>query len=309
MLEKISVVIPVYNAAQSLRPLIERLSSVFKEEKNELEIVLVDDCSPDDSWKVLTQLKKEYCSVMRIVRLAMNSGQHNALLCGMSLATGDIIVTMDDDLQHHPEDIPQLIKPILDGYELVIGAFPAKQHHVLRNAGGGFIDRLQRRIFGLPKDFQLTSFRAISKPLAQNVQQIGGIHPYLTAMLLSLTTKYLNVPVSHDARYFGKSNYNIIESLRLAANLILNYSSYLLYLVATLCFFSFLAALIFAGSVVYKVLIGGISVPGWASIMVLMSFYNALIFFVLLIISLYLSRMNRQISNARERFSIAEFHE
>lgn len=307
---KVSVVIPVYNAAQSLEELVNRLTNVFEKKDNTLEVIFVDDCSPDNSWLILNKLKKKYPSILRIVRLSVNSGQHNATLCGMSFAQGDIIVTMDDDLQHHPEDIPHLLKPILeDHYELVIGSFQSKQHHVLRNTAGKLIDYLQRRIFSLPKGFQLTSFRAIKKSLAQNAQQTDGIYPYLTAILLSLTTRYANVPVRHDERHFEKTNYNFANSLSLAANLILTYSSYPLYFVAALSFLAFSAAGIFGVYIIYKVFIGGVSVPGWSSIIVLISTYNALIFLVLFIVSLYLARMNRQISKSKQLVNIAEFYE
>ena len=269
---KITVIIPVYNAANSLEMLFDRLINIFKNNNKEFEIIFVDDCSPDDSWKILTALKKKYSSILRIIRLSVNSGQHNAILCGMSFAQGDIIITMDDDLQHHPEDIPQLVKPIIeDHYELVIGSFQSKKQNVMRNIGGELIDYLQRRIFSLPKGFQLTSFRAMKKSLAQNAQQTDVIYPYLTAILLSLTTRYANVSVRHDKRHFGKTNYNFTNSLSLAANLILTYSSYPLYFVAGLSFSAFLTAGIFGSYIIYKVFIGGVSVPGWSSIIVLIS--------------------------------------
>src|SRR5215469_15072045 len=172
---------------------------------------------------------------LKIIRLLRNSGQHNALLCGLSLAKGSIMITMDDDLQNPPEEVPKLIAAIQKGYDLAIGAYDSKQHSAARNVGGKLIDGLQRRIFHLPSDFQLTSFRAVRKVVVDNVLSMGGAFPYMTSMLLSHTSRCVNVPVHHERRRFGTSNYDVKSSFLLACNLLLSYSLYPLYLVATLC--------------------------------------------------------------------------
>lgn len=108
--KKISVVIPVYRSEISLEILAERLMSVFKRMGRNHEIIFIDDCSPDNSWRVLKRIKEIYKNKVKIVRLLVNGGQHNAILCGFSLVTGDVIVTMDDDLQNPPEEIPKLVE-------------------------------------------------------------------------------------------------------------------------------------------------------------------------------------------------------
>ncbi|MCC6742586.1 MAG: glycosyltransferase, partial [Acidobacteria bacterium] len=108
----VSIVIPVYRSEQSLTPLVERILEVFRDRSEQPEIVLVDDVSPDKSWDVLLSLKSAHPAELKIARLLRNSGQHNAILCGFSLVTGDIVVTMDDDLQNPPEEIPKLIDAV-----------------------------------------------------------------------------------------------------------------------------------------------------------------------------------------------------
>src|SRR5437867_3422015 len=142
----ISVVIPVYRSSESLPILIPRLVAEFKRMNKKGEIVLVDDASPDNSWAVLKELKNVHGKALKIARLLTNKGQHNALLCGLSLAKGNVIVTMDDDLQNPPEEIPRLLAGIEQGYDLVIGAYDSKKHSPLRNAGGNFIDWIIRRL-------------------------------------------------------------------------------------------------------------------------------------------------------------------
>ena len=308
MYGKISVVIPVYCSEQSLRNLIERLIKVLGSTGRSYELILVDDCSTDNSWGVLRSLKKKYPEQLKIVRLLVNCGQHNAILCGFSMVTGEVVVTMDDDLQNPPEEIPILIEAVDEGFDLVIGAYDSKKHTLMRNYGGGLIDTLQRRIFDLPSDFQLTSFRAAKRVVIDNVNQMSGAFPYVTSMLLANASKYKNVHVRHDKRRHGLSNYTFNRSFRLATNLILNYSSYPVYGIAVLCLFAFLFSVGLGTWILLKALLYGISVPGWASTVVILTFFNGLILLSLLIFGLYISRFHQQMTRTRTTFKIDEIH-
>lgn len=305
---RISVVIPAYRSAKSLPELVSRLETVLTSCCADFEIVIVDDASPDDTWQVLLALKKDR-SKLKIIRLLRNSGQHNAILCGFSVAKGDIVVTMDDDLQNPPEEVPKLIQAIEEGYDLAIGAYDSKKHSAGRNLGGKFIDEIQRHIFRLPRDFQLTSFRAIRKIVVDNVVNMGGVFPYVTSMLFSHTSSYVNVPVRHEPRRYGRSNYNLKRSLLLALNLILSYSSYPLYLVVALCLLALGASAGLGLFVVWKAYWDSGLVPGWASTLSAISFFNGLILLVLVIHSIYLSRLNQQITRSRVSFTIGEIHD
>ncbi len=302
----VSVVIPCYRSAESLEELVARLLRVNAELRREFEIILVDDRSPDDTWAVAQRLKAQHGRPLKIVRLLKNSGQHNALLCGLHLAHGSIVVTMDDDLQNPPEEIPKLIAAIESGYDLAIGAYERKEHTAARNFGGDLIDRVLRGIFDLPSDFQLTSFRAARRPVVENVCRMSGVYPYITAMLLSHASNQVNVPVRHEPRRHGSSGYNLRRSLSLAANLILNYSSWPLHLVGALCFAAFCFSLGFGAWVFARALLHDTSVPGWASTVVIISFFNALTLLCLYVFGLYLSRLNLQITRTATHFTISE---
>lgn len=306
---KISVVIPVYRSEDSLTVLVPELVEQLESFDREFEVVLVDDCSPDGSWDVLKELKHTYPDRLKIAKLLKNSGQHNAILCGFSLVSGEIVVTMDDDLQNPPSEVKKLVDSIDRGFDLAIAAYDSKKHSGVRNAAGGFIDALQRRMFGLPRDFQLTSFRAMRRIISDNVVKMGGVFPYITSMLLSHTTKYVNVEVAHEPRRFGSSGYNIKRSLLLAANLAFSYSAYPVYLVAAAGVAALLFAVFLALTVAYRALVMGVVVPGWASLVVVISFFNAIILFCLLIFSLYLSRFNQQLTGARVGYTVGEIHE
>jgi polyisoprenyl-phosphate glycosyltransferase len=307
--ELVSIVVPCYRSEQSLTELVERLLRVSTALGREFEIIFVDDRSPDGTWEVLKSLKAKYSSQIKIIRLLKNSGQHNAIICGMQHANGETIVTMDDDLQNPPEEIPLLLQGISLGYDIAIGSYNVKQHSATRNVGGGLVDWILRRIFNLPSDFQLTSFRVARREVVENACHMGGVFPYVTAMLLSHSGNQVNVPVRHDTRKFGASNYNLRRSLSLAANLVFNYSSYPLYLIGALCGFAFVLSFGFGGFVLLRTFFYGSSVPGWASIIITVSFFQSLTLMAMLIFGLYLSRLNHQISQTKPRFTISEQHQ
>lgn len=303
---KVSVVIPVYRSEESLEALVARLLAVFEKMGRDCEIVLVDDCSPDNSWNVLKDLKQRHDKALTIVRLATNSGQHNAILCGFSLVTGDVVVTMDDDLQNPPEELPKLVEAVDGGYDLAIGAYDSKKHSTARNASGEMIDWIQRRMFHLPADFQLTSFRAVRRGVVDQVCRMGGVFPYVTCMLLSNTSRYTNVSVRHDARPFGRSNYTLKRSLSLALNLLISYSALPLYFVGALSGVAFLFSLAYGMVILVRTLLFGTAVPGWASTVVILTFFNAQVLLSLLIVFTYISRIHQQITRTRVSYAIGE---
>jgi hypothetical protein len=158
----------------------------------------------------------------------------------------------------------------------------------------------------LPRDFQLTSFRAARREVIDRVCEMGGVYPYITSMLFANAARYANVPVRHDPRTFGASNYSLKRSFVLAANLILSYSPLPLYMIGGLCLGSFLFALLFGTVILIRALTSGISVPGWASTVIFISFFNSLQLLCIMIISLYLSRLHQQMTRTKVSYAIAE---
>jgi glycosyltransferase involved in cell wall biosynthesis len=304
----ISIVVPVYRSSASLPELVERLVRTLDSLDRTYELVLVDDCSPDESWAVLEQLREQYGKRLKIASLARNQGQHNAVLCGFSLATGDVVVTMDDDLQNPPEEIPRLIAAIDDGFDLAIGTYESKRHSRMRNQSGRVIDGLIRRIFRLPPDFSLTSFRAADGRLVRQAAEMTGVYPYVTCMLLAHSARPTNVVVRHDERKFGSSNYTLRRSFGLAANLLFSYSSAPVAAVALVSGLAVLGALTGA-SVVAIVALAGATVPGWASTLLAIAVSNAITLGCLTVLAIYVGRMNRQMSGPRVSFTIRSLHE
>jgi len=303
----VSVVIPVYQSDDSLLRIATLLYEVEKLEEWRLEMIFVDDGSPnEETWKTLQILKEKYPLQVRIIRMARNCGQHSATLCGMQFASGEVVVTMDDDLQNPPEEVPKLVQAILDGHDVAVGAYGEKHHSAARNLAGNLVDALLRWLFHLPSGFQLTSFRAISRPVVDAVNDAADAYPYVSAMLLANSSHQINVPVVHEARSFGTSNYTWRRSLGLAANLIFSYSSLPVLFVGALAAFCMCLSVGIGMWSLYRAMIIGTSVPGWASIMVTSSFLNSITLLCLTVYGIYLSRLSRQSIRPRRRFVIAE---
>ena len=300
---RLSVVIPVYRSEQTMPELARRLADTLADCDGGYEVICVDDHSPDNSWAAIESWVCEYHHV-RGVRLRRNAGQHNAILCGLSYASGDVVVTMDDDLQNPPEEIPKLVQALECGYDVAIGAYQSKQHAAVRNVSGGLVDRVQRMMFGLPQTFQLTSFRAIRGDVARAVAAQTSTFPYITSMILAHSGSYVNVPVRHDLRKQGKTNYGLLRSLRLVANLLMAYSVIPLLVAGLVCGLILAASAVFAGWVLVEALVTGGTPPGWASTVLMSTGLTALNLGVLLLVLVYVSRMYRQVMQSQVPFSV-----
>ncbi|MFX1501268.1 MAG: glycosyltransferase family 2 protein [Promethearchaeota archaeon] len=295
--ELISVVIPVYNSEQSLEELCERLEKVFEKENMQYEIILVDDCSKDNSWKILKKLKNGN-ECIKIIRLMKNFGQHNAILCGFNYVNGDYVVTIDDDLQNPPEEIPKLLKKIKNGYDAVIGCQQRKNDKLYKKLGSRAIRYLNRKIFGKPKNLIISSFRIMKKEVTDEIKLLKSPFPYITGMLLSLTNNIANETVKHDKRKYGTSTYSLSKLIRLSFNLMINYSSWPLKALAVVGFSISIFSFGYAMFVIVEKLTIGVNVPGWTSVIVLLSFFNGLILIMLALIGEYLGRIIIEVSNA-----------
>jgi glycosyltransferase involved in cell wall biosynthesis len=290
-----SVVIPVFNSQDIVRETIERTSSFFAGRGWSHEIILVNDGSRDRSWDVLAQAAREVPGVVAI-DLLRNSGQHNANLCGFRASRGNWVVTMDDDLQNPPEEIAHLVEKAREGHDLVIGRFHAKQHAGYRRLGSRLVRAINRRIFGQEKDLVLSNFRLVRRDVVDRVCAYRGPFPYVPGLCLLYSGKRANTPVEHHPRRVGSSNYNWRRILSLVATILFNYSSFPLRVVAGLGLatagFSFLLGLYFLA----EGLLHGAKVPGWTSLVVLLSFFNGVTMLMLGMLGEYVIRIINQLN-------------
>jgi glycosyltransferase involved in cell wall biosynthesis len=292
-----SVVIPVFNSEKLISITVGRIRDQFLLLSIPFEIILINDGSGDDSWGVISSLAKEFPEVIAI-NLLKNYGQHNANLCGFRESRGSYVITMDDDLQNPPEEISKFILAAKNGYDLVIGKFQKKQHPLHRQFGSKFVGWLNRKIFNISEQLTLSNFRIIRRDVVDRICQDRGVDPYIPGLLLKYSSNRANILITHLPRSIGKSNYSIPKLIRLVASILFVHSSYPLRLSIALGFIlagsSFLMGLYF----LLQALFSGNIIPGWASLAVMISFFNGFLVLTLSIIGEYVMRILREVRHS-----------
>jgi glycosyltransferase involved in cell wall biosynthesis len=225
MQESISVVVPVYNSGYSLEHFYNVLSKELKKICDDYEIIMVDDGSIDNSYEKMEKVHS-IDSRVKIIKLDGNFGQQNALMCGFHYSTGDYVVTLDDDLQHPPEEIYKLKKKMDEGYDVVYGIPIIKQHSGYRKMGSKVTNYLFNKICLKPKNIKISSFRIIRKNVVKEIIKDKTSFVYISAITFKNTKRVSNVFVNHNLRSCGKSNYNFYKLLKLFIKLYLYYSNH-----------------------------------------------------------------------------------
>lgn len=285
-----SVVVPVYNSEHTLHELYERVSKVFDETLHEdFEMILVDDGSKDHSYEVMEELHDKDNRV-KIIQQARNFGQHPALLCGFKYVKGDFIITMDDDLQHPPEEIPKLIKVMneRDDVDVIIAKYEGRQHNIIRRIGTWVSVYATSKMLKKPRDLEITSFRLIRRFIVDAIVKMDVHLPQIGNLLVQTSNRIINVPVHHDARKYGKSGYSF---KRLAKDLIYDIttnSAFPLIVVRDLGITSFVISVVLALFYLIRYFAYGVSVEGWTTLVLFMLAYNGVILLSIGIIGEYL---------------------
>lgn len=291
-----SIVVPVYNSTQSLIELVERVDRVFKcSVKETYEIILIDDASPNqETWFVMKNLAQHYPEV-QIIQLMRNFGKHGAVLCGFRQARGDYIFTLDDDLQHCPEDMPKFIDQ--KDHDVVIGAFVHKEHPLFKQITSRIKGWFDHKLVGKPAHIKNGPYKLYNAAVVEAMLQIKTPYPFISALMFYATQDIVMVEIEHSKRKFGKSGFTLKKMFRSFSNLLINNSSFLLQIVAVIGIsisgISFLTGLFFVG----KNIIIGIGVPGWTSLIVVTLVTNGLILFSVGVIGEYLIRIISSIEN------------
>ncbi|MCB2224381.1 MAG: glycosyltransferase family 2 protein [Actinobacteria bacterium] len=299
-----SVVIPVYNSEGSVGEVVDRTVRVFEETGRTYQIVLVNDGSTDGSWEVIEQKARENPSVVAVDFLK-NYGQHTAVFAAMRMTTGDYVITLDDDLQNPPEEIPVILEKAEEGYDLVLGQFRRKKSPLYRRMGTRVIDWMNRKVFGKPKDLILSNFRCIRRDVIDRIGDYRGSHPYIPGLALMYSRRPVNVLVEHRPRTIGTSGYGFRKILELVFRILFNYSSFPLRFVSMLGLAATGVALTMATVIFLRALIVGTTVPGWASVAVMLAFFNGLMLLIISMLGEYVVRMLDQMSQI-ESYHIRE---
>jgi len=222
----LSFVIPVYGSEKVLPELVSRLDEVMAtlpKARGNYEVIFVCDCSPDRSWAVIQALSASHPWVRGIL-LRMNAGQHNALMAGFAQARGQIVMTMDDDLQHSPSDIPALLEELAAGRDVVYARFRSRKHASWKIWGSRLNDKVAGYLMNKPAGLYLSPFRAMKAAIIQDVLRYRGPYVYVDGLILSVTRNIGTVDVDHHDRYAGDSGYSLKKSISLWLKMATNFS-------------------------------------------------------------------------------------
>jgi glycosyltransferase involved in cell wall biosynthesis len=299
---KCTVIIPVYSDGRHLSELVNRLDAVFASHSEDLpEIIFVDDCGSPKSWHIITDLCKSRSNTLGI-ELMRNFGQHNALMCGFQHSHGDIVVTMDDDLQHGPESVPLLLNILRNNEaDLVYGVYDTKKHSLRRNIGSRVVNWFYRLVFSLPNS--LTSFRAIDRKLVQAILRYDFNFTFIDGLLAWNTRKIATAIVPHFHRADGKSSYSLTKLLTLAMNMLTNFSLLPLQIVSLVGFIASAGGISLGLFYLTRAIFSEITVPGYASTIIAVLVLGGLQLLSLGIMGEYIGRLHLNI-NRKPQFTI-----
>lgn len=286
----LSVIIPVYKAEECLEELCGRLTLTLESINPDFEIILVEDHGGDRSWEIICELSQRDSRVKGF-QLSRNFGQHAATICGFSRAQGEWVITLDDDLEQRPEDIPKLYKKAQEGHDLIYGIYPQRTHSKWRN----LTSVVARRLFSLAVpslNFEYTSFRIIRKKIAVEMCKFQSPFPFVDGYLSWLTNNYSTVPVEHSSRAYGTSNYTFRKLLSHTINIFVTFSDLPLKFATWIGLGSFLVGMVWLLFIVLGKLFGGITVSGFSSLMAGIVLFGGIQMLVLGIMGEYLGRMN-----------------
>lgn len=288
---KTSIIIPVYNGALSISRLVDeliaRFSPVFR-----IEIVLVNDCSPDNSEAVCIGITEKYPDFVSFYSLAMNVGEHNAVMAGLNKATGDYAIIVDDDFQNPVSEVIKLVNYMAsNNYDVVYTWYKEKKHSFFRNLGSSFNDRIANLMLKKPRNLYLSSFKIINRFLIDEVIKYDLPYPYIDGLILRTTSNIGKIEVSHNKRDVGKSNYTLRKLISLWMNMFTNFSILPLRLSIIAGFiFSIIGFLIGIDAIIEKIYNPNVPL-GYTYIVIIISFYAGVQLIAIGMVGEYLGRM------------------
>jgi glycosyltransferase involved in cell wall biosynthesis len=290
----ISVVIAVYNAAASLRSLLDRLGGALNRAGAPFEVVLVNDGSRDDSWSVI-ETEAAVRPWVRGIDLSRNFGQHNALLCGIRAARHEIIVTMDDDLQNPPEAVPTLVAALGPGVDVVYGSPAEEQHGLWRDIASQTTKLVLGGVLGASTARQVCGFRAFRTELRDAFQDYSGPSVNVDVLLTWATTRFTAIRIEHAPRQFGSSNYTFGKLAAHALNMLTGFSTLPLQIASVLGFALTAFGVFLLGLVIVRYLVQGVVIPGFTFLASVIVIFSGAQLFTLGVIGEYLARMHFRI--------------
>jgi glycosyltransferase involved in cell wall biosynthesis len=284
----ISVVIPCYRSEATIGKLVEQLHGCL--EGLEYEVVCVVDGSPDKTWSVVEGLARH--PRVRGLDLMRNYGQHNAVLAGLRAARNDVTVTMDDDLQHSPSDVPRLVAALDDDVDLVYGVPEEEPHGYWRGTSSRSVKKIIARSLGVKGATQISAFRAFRTAVRTSFESVSDAFVSIDVLLSWTGSRIRTITVRMHEREFGRSNYTFRTLLRHALNMITGYSSAPLRVVTVVGFITALVGLLLFVYVLVLFFTGQTQVAGFTTIAAMIAIFSGVQLLSLGILGEYVGRLH-----------------
>lgn len=287
---ELSIVSPVYRAETLISSLVNRIEKAVSKLTENYEIILVEDCGPDNSWARILEICKNNPKVKGI-KLSRNFGQQHALQAGLDTSSGEYVVTMDCDLQDKPEEIEKLFTKSKEGFEIVVAARSNRQDDFMKK----FFSKIFYRILGYLSDTiqdeSVANFVCYQRVAIDAMAKLKDNRRYYPMLQHLVGFNYAKVEVDHAERSEGGSSYTFKKRLDLAINTILTFSGKPLRLTVKLGIMIFLISLLMAVTLVILYFVNGVVVKGWVSLALLLSFFSGTIIMVLGMVGLYIGQI------------------
>ena len=260
----LTFVVPVYRGARTIGAVVDAIAQLRID--GGVEVVLVNDGSPDDSGAVCRALTHRTDVPVTLVDLARNAGEHNAVITGLRYARGDYVITIDDDLQNPIDEARRVYEHArAGGWDVVYTRYAVKQHAAWRNLGSRFANRVADWLLDKPRGLYLSSFRCMNRFVVGNVIRYTGPFPYVDGLVLQVAGRIDSIEVAHLAREEGRSNYTLAKLVRLWLNLFVNFSVKPLRVASGIGLVFMVLGVLGTAVVVVEGLLG-MTPPGWASL-------------------------------------------
>lgn len=296
-MNKISFVIPCYNSSKTIESVVNEIVTTVNQRDDEYEIILVNDCSTDDVWNVIKKLRKDNRRIKGIC-FAKNFGQHSALMAGYNKASGDIVVSLDDDGQTPADEVYSLIDKLNEGYDVVYASYDHKQHSSARNLGTKLNNMMCEKLLGKPKGLTITSYFVAKRFVIDEIKKYSNSYAYVPGLVLRTTNSIASVPVNHRAREEGKSGYSFTKLIALCMNGFTAFSVKPLRISTFIGMMTAVIGFIYCIFILVNKIINPKVPIGWTSTIGVMLLIGGMILFVLGMIGEYLGRAYISLNNS-----------
>lgn len=301
----ISVIIPVFNEEENLEELGERLVRTLEGMDRTFEVILVDDGSSDRSWDLLTQLHQQHPQVIRALQFHRNFGQHQAIFAGFQAARGQVMVTLDADLQNPPEEIPRLVAKIEEGFDTVGGWRENRQDSLFRKLPSFLINQVMSRVTGVKLRDYGCMLRAYRREVIDSINQCHESSSFIPALANLFSRRVAEIPVGHAERGRGQSKYSLIKLLRLNVDFMTGFSNFPIHVVGVLGICIALLGMGFGAFLFLRRLFLGPEVEGVFTLFAILFIFIGLNTFALALVGEYVGRIYREV-RGRPRFVIRQ---